>query len=404
MSYAASRISSALIRDKLEGLQIRGLVQEYMVGRRSWRTDLKAAPLECTRSWDRAGVEALMTGAIQEFEGQTGVKLPYNLRTDGPWCQWPGHGKIRETDDPESWWECPMGTTEKIVGEAARYAGWIRAVSKDPIVVELIRRCTSPNGVGFPATTLQLGELHKQYSPGKLSRQLRAIRTRANAILSPYGLRVSWRALGTVLEKGPRRVGKAAICAAALTLGFTEGKRVEYSKTREYLVGRSRSALTKIDTTDGVRAIVDWRKSQVIHGVTVTPIVILDAEKPQIRPRAYLVRGFGRSYHVTAWTLPCYRCRMRCAAVEAVHAWTAQRKLERAARLRDARLKCVSVLVQRDDSRRAGNCNVGTYEFTEKLSWSRRWYVPAEWLYATGAVKAENAALAAEHAVLQQMA
>lgn len=214
----------------------------------------------------------------------------------------------------------------------------------------------------------------------------------------------SWRALSTTLEEGPRRTNKAAIYAAALSMGMDPYGRHSYADARNYLASVSRSARNKLDATDGVPALVDWRQSRTLHGVTVTPIVILHADKLQVRQPAFLVRGMGRTFHTSDQRAPRNISAVRAAVNEALAAWTQQRKAKRAAVVRDDQLSRVSVLVRVSDSLAAGNCEPGTLAFQHEQGWSGRWYVPAPWLDATGRPAAKNAARVAEAAVLRQMA
>lgn len=396
--------------------------EDYMTGRRNWRVDLRPAP-DPTRhpTWDRPGVEALVQAGADAFTAATGVPLPYNLAKEGEWSfkSWPSEGRIREVTEPRGAYQCLPGTSAAMVAEAAKFGGFLRGISGDPMLVELVRRCTSPRGCGSPATTTRLNELAKRWTPGALSRQARQVRARANEILRPYGLRVSWRALGATLERGPRRTGKAAIWAAAHTLGW-DAYQASYAEARNWLASVSRTPSHKARTDDGVTAFVDACRAQTINDVTVIPvwwgIPASWGSNPNAgglthkREPGFLCLRGTEAYHEPKNWSGC----ARDAARRAIYEW-GQRYLARLERIaakraaraeklaREERLRRVSVLVRRDDSYRAGHCRVGTDAFACEHGWANRWYVTDDELLATGDSLAANVAAVAQRAVLARM-
>lgn len=380
-----------------EGL---ALAVEYRTGRRSWRID--AAPARDTRpSWDRAGVEALVDAARVDFTTRTGVRLPGNLSVHGPWVTHPGIGAIRETDaDPRRPHECPLGTAAKMVGTAARAAGWLRAAADSRFLTRVLGATLSDRGINSPSTLIAPYTLFGRYTPGAAERRGRAIRARAAEILAPMGLSPSWAGVGVALAGGPKVVGKAAFIVAAVTLGHTGNPT--YRAARAFLATVCRTGGSREDATDGVSA---WTvgEPETLHGVTVQRVANrLHGRKGvrAARQTMFLVAGpGGRTYHAPAW----WQCGPRAAVRAALEAWDRQRQVERAARARDERLGRVSVLVTFADSLSAGNCYPGTAEFQRRHGWDSRWYVPAQWLYATGDGAAVRAANHAEADVLDRM-
>jgi hypothetical protein len=162
-----------------------------------------------TRTWNRFGLEALVAAAISFFQSATGVNLPWNLPTHGPWVGYPKYRR-HLTDE-----------VERMVESAARFAGWLRAAAKLPAVVWLVAKATSNTGMNSPYTVIDLWSFSALWpSPGRLNRTIVKVRERANQILEPYGLKVSGRAVAVTLARkgGQRAIGKAAREAAASTI------------------------------------------------------------------------------------------------------------------------------------------------------------------------------------------
>jgi hypothetical protein len=161
-----------------------------------------------SRSWCRYGLEALMTNAEAAFTAATGIEVPWNHSTHGPWLSWPNHGHFTKDRD-------------LMVETAAKAAGFLKAIAAAPAQFRLVRRLLSTgfgSGMRSPYTRVDVYTLSQRFSPGRLDRWLGNVVRRADKILAAYGLRVSWRSLATVAMNGDRRIGKAAVRAAALTI------------------------------------------------------------------------------------------------------------------------------------------------------------------------------------------
>lgn len=358
----------------------------------SWADAQKEAERNFLRkalpTFDRKGLDAIATVAVAEYQTKTGHQLPWNLATHGPYVGLSWGKKYRLE-----------GKHASIVEETARFCGWIRAAATSPVLVRVLKENTTPNGMGSPYTRLDPWELAKRHpSPGRAGRFLVQVRRRANQILKPYGLRVSWVALGDMMLKGSiRSVGKAAKLAAAGTIkGFLNGggkrKRLpffsatksleilirarglreliqaprpvicwaigrvnagEFSCFREALANSSR--LTE-DQTDGVSLLIDPLSATSVHGIKVTKGWAENGSQTWL-----LKTDGGRSYHAESWYDDDDRSR-RQAIQAALSAWGKQKKLERENRefLRKLQPADRSILVYIEDSLAAGNCSAGT--------------------------------------------
>ena len=332
-------------------------------------------------TWDRSGLDAIAGVAIADFERETGVSLPHNLAIHGPyvWASW----SRRYPLDSKG---------ERIIDETARFCGWIRSAAKFPILVKLMEKTTSINGVNSPYTKLDVWAIAKhQPSPGRAGRFLTKVRRRANQILKGYGLRVSWEALGNVMQYGSvKNVGKQARYAAAYTvkqfveigknsLGYFEEypetgilikarglknlleapraiqrwafdcvKTGEFSCFREALANTDRLVE---DSTDGVSLLLDPTTKQIFHGITT---VVGWNDEGQT---CWLVKSDVLTYHSYAWV-----DQRKDAVKSAVEAWKQQRQLEAENREFLQRLQPTDhcPLVYIEDSLNAGNCLPGT--------------------------------------------
>jgi hypothetical protein len=109
--------------------------------------------------------------------------------------------------------------------EYSRFIGFFEAIIENGYARKLLAASLSKNGVNSPYTLINPYELARRYrSPGRFLRRMFAIRERANVILRPYRVHVSWRALAIALCYGPFKTGKAATVAAANTLARAEFK------------------------------------------------------------------------------------------------------------------------------------------------------------------------------------
>lgn len=427
MSASAIRFHTVVSITNRTAIAEMARVREYLSGRASWRVDASPARQSVRgETWDRAGVHALVDGAAQEFARVTGHSLPENLSTHGcgSGAAWGkkhprAEGVVRVIDRPanrpfaEFFGASVEPAAARIVhtagytdpvAEAARLAGFLRAAPQFPVLRELITRTTSVRGVNSPRTTLHLFKVAERWSPGAAERQLRAVKARANEILSPAGLRVSWRALGDVLAEGPRQVGKAAVCAAAGTLqGY--GAPLTYREGRKTLAERMRTVSSVARQDDGIMAHEAGPSVQV-GDILVTPAWWVTA-RPFRRTKGWIATSArGETFHAdwvqtSVWTGTGYASIPAEEAV-AMEASRAFEKREKAAE--EARLPSnVTVLVTRADSRKAGNCDPGTAEFIRRHGWESRWYIPAGWIWEDPNALARRAARVAVREVRAAM-
>lgn len=194
----------------------RNLTKEELLEAADWRRELnpKTWKSDWKPDWCRNGVEALIESA-RDYYSKTGHVLPYNLATHGPWVGYPsGHHRLFEGDRYGS------PSKEKMVEFAGRVAGWIRTVANFcPGIVWLLRNTCSSRGMGSPYTICSPYGLFRSFpSPHRAERKFRMVRQRANQILEPYGLRVSWRGMVKAMTGSRKATGKMAFVAAAETI------------------------------------------------------------------------------------------------------------------------------------------------------------------------------------------
>ena len=386
------------------------------------------------RAYTRRGLEDMVKAAALDYETAVGAyeegsrrRLPWNIAW-GPLVQGLSYGRQpgREPRYDRFYSDhrghrnlFPVDKKVDAVEETARFAGWLRGASAFPVLVKAIEKSTSAGGLNSPYTRVDLWALaHKTRSPGRADRMIRLVRYAANTHLEKFGLRVR---LSTVAASvaATVKINRGGLKAAAATIngqlqyltgnsfsgkywqiltkarGLREAlaapvaqlvwaiSRVEAGEfpcLREAMgVGAARG---RRDTTDGVARRLDGGQAVRKHGIVATPGYVAPARRQRWRsPPTWLVRGSGRTFHATcAW-------RAEEAIRHAMHAWTEQRRLERAARLAHGAL--VSFLegkmgfcpiVRRPDSYRAGNCDPGTESWLRSHGWSGRAWVPGAWL------------------------
>lgn len=350
------------------------------------------------------GLGSMVKEGIQTFEEETGVQcIPYNLvftSMSGGLAVGPApfrHGGRKVS---------PQGA-DRLLNEYGRIRGWLKAAAKLPGVNKLIQKTQSSRGVNSPYTTLGLPVLWDRFpSPGALERKLWAVKLRAEAILSAYegDIKPSWKNLADALTY-ERRVGKAAVIAVALQLGFEpQGEhqpmdekssmwvvRSAYRQARQWLVERRSAAYPVADVTDGVSLRLEATPELVKLGVTVTRGLVLtetvgrrhQVEVP-LRKIVRLVRKDGRSYHSE-------RGSATDAIKQAVGAWKRQDELaaeeaKRAVEMRERNATAIAFLegnefgfcplISREDSYAAGNCSRGTESWVMEHGWRAKQFVP----------------------------
>lgn len=290
-------------------------------------------------------------------------------------------------------WVDGVAAQNAAIEQTARICGWVQAVATRPechrTLVRMLGRLGSPRGMNSPANNLAYDDLTViagHYSPGAANRIAAKVVRRADQILSPYGLRVSWTSIREVLRDGGRRVGKMAHRAAELTAreilqkeglqvvgvpdgtikilrGYTrkdcrpiysaEGQTAlmvlrghadwrrldkvhqewcidqvasgEFVSLREAMSAMGR---LRYDNTDGVEAVADPTCERRFSGVVVTPVWLTQEVSSRSRSwtearKGYVVRAGDRTFHaLRAW--PGDVLDHRTAVVRAREAWTKQ--------------------------------------------------------------------------------
>lgn len=365
---------------------------------------------EKIESWERNGLQPLVEDAIHKFTRSTGIYLPYNLESWGPYR--------------DSRWREKHFDNMGVVEETARFAGWLKAAANIRELRWLISKALCARGMGSPYQQVNLWDFVKRNrSPHKLARFIRRTRQRSNQLLRAYGIKVSGYGLLRSILDTNIPVGKAAMKAAALTINeycrrygiffLAEGKSrnvlikarglrdgLEYSAPirswaanqveagefscfREAISYRSR---LEEDNTDGVKLLIDPMAAMVkVHGIEVKK------GWDNTGKEFFLVLGIGRSYHcaVKSDYAVCrddgfytYYRTPREAIKVAISAWQNQKRFEQKNQALLERLfpDDRTILVYREDSYQAGNCQKGTAVFAERSGFGERSFVPAAWL------------------------
>jgi len=167
-----------------------------------------------------AGLTALVADGAAKFTAATGQNpWPHNLAE--------GQGRLdlvqaAETDDiGRGGRKLPVSEADSLIETAARLGGWLAAAAKLPALRRTLLRGLSPRGLNAGRTAFSPALAASKFpSPGNLNRRLAATRRKADAILSGYaGQKASWGDLMVALMTDGRP-NKAALIAAALTLGW----------------------------------------------------------------------------------------------------------------------------------------------------------------------------------------
>ncbi|MFA6551715.1 MAG: hypothetical protein WCV41_04280 [Patescibacteria group bacterium] len=359
-------------------------------------------------SWNRHGISLLVEEALHEFEWTSGENLEYNFTSYAPYIPFPKSPYNRQYGN----WD--------VFKETVRFCGWIKAAARMKSIIRFIQKTQSGRGMNSPYTIANLWVVAKNNpSPQRFVRRIMKVRSRANGILRPYGLRVSWNGLAHVLSGKERSVGKAAKKAAAITLklvvqsiayknGTSFDKLSPFNNQNGTLItcrglkallnlnskakiawvldkvnsgefGCFRDALLVVDErlvpdkTDGVELLLDVKEEQNIHGISIQTGWDVEGKKQ------YLLKSNNRTFHV--YSNNCYRD-VKDAIKMAVRAWKKQRELERQNK------DILKVLIPEDrsflifmcDSRTAGNCVPGTNSWMQTHGFGGRSFVPAQWL------------------------
>jgi hypothetical protein len=393
---------------------------------------ISAAERVADTSFNRWGLEALVFKAQKAFEESTGVLLPWNLSSAGPWWHLP-QGNFSSSTLEE--WRKKYVKSEKQgyeyvdahvtdflkvtdgepVAYAARFSGWLREAANCPVLVRLFAKTMSERGMGSPRTRVNLWDLFRRFNnPYDAQRRLCAIQDRAQEILEPYGFKASWEALAVHLsgqgKKTSLATGKAARAVAEETVkeffgrnfgceldlvqarglkwfmqeskafqhwAFETVKSGEFDSLRLALSHAERRLVD--DTTDGVELKLDWLKGQSVHGVEVTPGYTQEGDLTFL----CVQKGTGRTFHVSRGSWNWGPQTPREVAKEAIIAWRKRKGLQE----KEAELFSFlngdmgfSPLIRIEDSFNSGNCQAGTLSYMREHGWQGRRWIPAVWL------------------------
>lgn len=363
----------------------------------NWRAHTWAAAESWSRKGptvSRAGLEALVASACEDFtEGSGGVKLPWNLPTVGaPWFRRQG-GRVNLED----------------LERAARFSGWLRAASKLPEVVRLISRTTrGDRGVNSPRTWVDLWKVAERFpSPQRFNRWIKRVRARAAMILEPWGLLPSWRGLAFAATKGNRRVGRAALSVARHTVGQVGpdlSRMGEPPLADRVYLARARGLKRWLKCTPQEREAASWavfageaenlREGCILALTRLTPheveagtavsyfgfagVVNGDVSAyPSWGPMGefcwLFLREDGRSWHGGRGLARPPDALFRAARED----WLRQ-DLAAGAPIEEPADRCW--LISREDSLRAGNCELGTEQFLQKVGLAGRTFLGVQHL------------------------
>ncbi len=407
-------IKTALIRDD----------QSWISEVHGWKESLRSQTGYLSNTFTMKGLNEAMYTAMAMLEA-TGVELPHNFwEPQGCWRKTPTEKqKERFLNRPRN--RDGKGYVYGLIGgmdpveETVRMAGWMRKASemdedgkvKLPYLVYFLKKTLTSRGINSPHCHLHLQRfIRNTRSPGRAQHKLFQIKIRANRILKPYGLKVSWASLGSVCSTGlVNRPGKAARKAAAMTISFFISKKklnsLDFEKKEDGTWRRGRDceilakarglkelkdadmaiikwAMEKVssgqfscirealekanhelhpDATDGVRGWIELKEGQKIHGITVEKLWTEDGAQ-------WLVFGFGRTFHFSGYSYQFKGEGPKVAVQEALVAWKKRKEIEKMESefLAQLRPEGFCPIVWREDSFRAGNCRYGTESWLRK--------------------------------------
>ncbi|QQR78565.1 MAG: hypothetical protein IPJ68_05865 [Candidatus Moraniibacteriota bacterium] len=422
----------------------------------SWREEVKyegAVALRGKRPWSFGGLQKRVARAAIDFEISVGI-LTEEWKEN--WFQsewdrrnWPKYGPTRVIpynlqNNSSSHVEWKEGESEKAyrarrleasTEQFLRMAGWLRAASAFPTLVEFIR-ATQCGMFHSPHNVVNLWDFVERHpSPGGADRYLRKVAYQTNRFLRGFGIHFKGRWSCVPYNRlCPRKAGMATaanivqqvlfgisgedfhncksrdvlIAARGLTLFKPAPREVlrwavervnagEFTCLRDALLASGRLVR---DKTDGVEMYLDPTSDNAVrHGISASAgYRLTETSGREFVEVVWLVTGFGRSYHHTGgWydTVTHKSLADREAAVgAALDAWQKQKKLERENKQFVSRLQPVGFcpIVYFQDSRDAGNCAEGTWEFMRRIgvSTSRRFVPASRLLPYLGEVRVAN--------------
>lgn len=367
-------------------------------------------------TWNRQGLHDLAETSVALFTAKTGVPLPYNCATWGPYV---GHSWHRNRIVRDK-------AGDRIIEETARFTGWLKAASEMPGLARWIGQVTSTRGQNSPYTMVDIWSVARNNpSPGHFYRQLCKVRWRANQILSPFGLSVSRQSMAMVAGNGLKRVGKTAYKAAADTIqfylrrkfnlwDFGQGMRarqiLESARgLREFICqpkhiqawasdavtsGRFANLQEALETvvdvivedhTDDITLWLDYSQREVVDIGTGTMEVVPGWDR--YGESQCLVRGFGRSHRARGWHGTKGNDDndhlLLCEWV--LQAWRRQDEvMEReAGLLSKLRFPDRTILVAPKDFEGVGNCQPGTSDWMRRHGVSEKGYAPMSVLFSS---------------------
>lgn len=346
-----------------------------------------------------SGLGGLVLEGIKAFEETAGAEcFPHNL----VYTAMSGALAVGSSPIGHGGWKFSPEGADVLLREYGRIRGWLVAAGKLPALQKVILKTQSNKGVNSFRTKLWMGLLWGKFpSPGALERKLWAVKVRAERILSAYdgNIKPSWTHLmyGLLNE---RRVGKAALIAAALQLGWNgvderDGHwddhslragqfRSAYRAARDWLVEHRSAAYLLEDKSDGVAVRLATEPAYNRHGIEVSRALQVD-EWGQ-RKLLWLVRFGERTFHAerpsevfVGYDEQCLVSGAVVAVSDAIEAWRRQDVL------RAESSEIIGFLTgeggdtcplfTRADSYRAGNCAAGTDAFLRARGWKHRQFV-----------------------------
>lgn len=321
------------------------------------------------------GLMALSDKGIKAFQVTHPGVLPWNLYKAGP----AGQGYYDHNI------ECKSEVRNELVEAHARFGGWMRAAAGLPLLAKAIKNSVSPKGEHSRSTHVSLWKLAEKYpSPHKLQRLIGAVQNRAIGILRAYdGRGCTLRSALIALEINGN-VGKAALIAAHRSL--TGSCARSYREARKSLIELHFSEET-VDTRDGVT--VHRNATPALRKMGIEVYSTVQKSKGGWK-RGWLVLRGEQSFHIfegrygflaSEWVDGTYR-NMKTPQGPihvALAAWKRANEAVMMSRekFKNLLLENVTVLVTRQDSYLAGNCEPGTDEWIKSTGiGDGRWCVP----------------------------
>lgn len=279
----------------------------------------------------------------------------------------------------------------------ARLCGWVGALAEHPLLTKIMA-CSSGNRVNNALKIQDLPILAQRASPGRTEAFARKVIWRANAILAPYGLRVSYAAVWRSLVDGSRRVGKAAIRAAGLTIaGFfdrliswkdalIQGRGMaEFLRTIPKEYRKSMIRMGVVEATEWFRKRYNGKYllGETTEKFGVKFAKVLDSD--YIFEKGILVTYKSREYFFEgSLEYTSYRKLLAKARRE----WADQDYKEELLMLLEGRHPDFSALVTIKDSMAMGYCEEGTLEWAQKHGFGV--VAPMAKVWATGDYRARG--------------